>query len=245
LMGRIYHWDPEGDKRRLIIFAAASIICLILMVFSEMQVNENCVFGENSQWGFGQVSAYRLCNYPECSIFYLVQLAALLFALAPMWSIIESKGGKDLAKQLANQLSSLFTREDKGQATEPAEGLTPHDREGVSAPLLPNGEHSPGHSPNVSVSGSPGEIDNTLHPAYPSHLTAWSPSTSTFDYVLDLLLSDSRIRSASAESIPHSSTTVVDDVNIDIIPPSRDASRGPSRNGSQVDLSHPTLPPPN
>lgn len=56
LSAQIHRWDRNGDKRRFIIFAAAFVICVMLVVFSEMQVNENCVFGEDSQWGFGQVS---------------------------------------------------------------------------------------------------------------------------------------------------------------------------------------------
>jgi hypothetical protein len=60
LMRQMLEWDPKGDKRRLIIFATAFVICLMLVVFSEMQVNENCVFDENSQWGFGQVSVWIL-----------------------------------------------------------------------------------------------------------------------------------------------------------------------------------------
>jgi hypothetical protein len=65
LADHINDWDPKGDKRRLIIFVTAFVICLLLVVFSEMQVSKNCVFGENSQWGFGQVSAnlpHRLAN---------------------------------------------------------------------------------------------------------------------------------------------------------------------------------------
>jgi hypothetical protein len=57
LGGRITDWDPKGDKRRLINFVTAFVICSLLVIFSEMQVNRNCVFNENSQWGFGQVSA--------------------------------------------------------------------------------------------------------------------------------------------------------------------------------------------
>jgi hypothetical protein len=57
LADRITKWDPKGDKRRLINFVTAFVICSSLVIFSEMQVNRNCVFGENSQWGFGQVSA--------------------------------------------------------------------------------------------------------------------------------------------------------------------------------------------
>lgn len=50
-------WDPNGNKRRTIIFVVAAFICLMLMVVSEVQAQENCVFGENDTWGFGQVSA--------------------------------------------------------------------------------------------------------------------------------------------------------------------------------------------
>lgn len=54
---KVRKWDPKGDKRRLGIFSVAFVICTALVVFSEMQANANCVFGENTQWGFGQVSA--------------------------------------------------------------------------------------------------------------------------------------------------------------------------------------------
>ena len=57
LADQITNWDPKGDKRRLLNFVTAFVICSLLVIFSEMQVNRNCVFGENSQWGFGQVSA--------------------------------------------------------------------------------------------------------------------------------------------------------------------------------------------
>lgn len=53
---KVKNWDPFGDKRRRIIFGFAFVVCLLLVVVSEMQSNRNCVFGENTQWGFGQVS---------------------------------------------------------------------------------------------------------------------------------------------------------------------------------------------
>ncbi|KIM83250.1 hypothetical protein PILCRDRAFT_819493 [Piloderma croceum F 1598] len=221
LADRITDWDPKGDKRRLINFVTAFVICSLLVIFSEMQVNRNCVFGENSQWGFGQ-------------------LAALLFALAPVWSIVESERGQHLAKQLPG----MFKRKDNGSTRRHAGNTEPaplgHYRDGSSEPLLLNGEHSPEYSPNSSDPDSPGR----MHAVSPIHSTAdpfhLTPSSSTFSRDL---MSNARLRSASVYSFPQSSITAVGHVAINLTPPSREASRGPSRSQSPVDLTDTGLPP--
>lgn len=58
-------WDPRGDKRRVAIITIAFVICTLIIAFSEMQAVANCVSDENTQWGFGQVSAVR--SDPEVS----------------------------------------------------------------------------------------------------------------------------------------------------------------------------------
>lgn len=77
LRERVRAWDKSGDKRRRIIFATAFVICLLLVAFSETQVKQNCVFNENTQWGFGQVSLCYLydvvwadgnCSWLLCSL---------------------------------------------------------------------------------------------------------------------------------------------------------------------------------
>lgn len=56
-------WDPLGNKRRAIIFVLAALICLVLVFVSEMQARDNCVSGENSTWGFGQVRLPSICSH--------------------------------------------------------------------------------------------------------------------------------------------------------------------------------------
>lgn len=47
-------WDPQGNKRRNIVFMFAVLICFVLVYVSEWQAKANCVLGDDS-WGFGQV----------------------------------------------------------------------------------------------------------------------------------------------------------------------------------------------
>lgn len=57
IVAKIKRLDPKGNKRRVVIFAIAFMVCTALVVFSELQAKANCVSGENTQWGFGQVSS--------------------------------------------------------------------------------------------------------------------------------------------------------------------------------------------
>jgi hypothetical protein len=147
---------------------------------------------------------------------------------------------------LASQLPGMFRRKDKGSTRRRAGDtgeLAPlgHYRDGSSEPLLLHGEHSPEYSPNSSDPDSPGR----MHAVSPIHSTAdpfhLTPSSSTFSR--DLLNARLRSASASVYSFPQSSITAVDQVAIHLTPPSREASRGPSRSQSPVDLTDTGLPP--
>ncbi|KAH9481291.1 hypothetical protein JR316_0005813 [Psilocybe cubensis] len=62
---------PQDKGRIMVIISnfVAFLISLLLLVSSEVQVARNCVHDENSDWSFGQI-------------------AAILVALAPAWSIV-------------------------------------------------------------------------------------------------------------------------------------------------------------
>ncbi|KAF7980740.1 hypothetical protein HWV62_36761 [Athelia sp. TMB] len=124
-------WDPQGNKRRNIVFGFAVLICLMLVVTSEVQARKNCVFGENDTWGFGQI-------------------AALLFALAPLWSILESEGGHRLYTEGRRLYRKARGKHEgvAGASAPPPNSTSGHQRSGSHEALLPHGQSaSPPPSP--------------------------------------------------------------------------------------------------
>jgi hypothetical protein len=147
---------------------------------------------------------------------------------------------------LTKQLPGLFGRRvdhSIKECTEDPEPVTlrrEHYRHGSMDPLLNNGEHSPEPSSNTpdDSSGQIHALDLGHLNAHPLHLTALPSLFSTAPP--NLSLSDPRRRHASVDSFQQSITTMVD---INVVPPSREASRGPSPNQSQLDLTDIILPP--
>ena len=138
-------WDPRGGKRRVVIIFIAFVICTFLIAFSEMQAHANCVSGENEQWGFGQVRAVR--SDSEVLI-HESQIAALLFALSPLWGIVQSRQ----VQLFVQEASVKFRKRESGcQAQDPVLNVyRGHSRDLSTELLLFSGERSPTTSPSPS-----------------------------------------------------------------------------------------------
>ncbi|KZP05942.1 hypothetical protein FIBSPDRAFT_1053818 [Athelia psychrophila] len=156
-------WDPRGNKRRAIVFVFAVLICSALVFVSERQAHDNCVSGDNDSWGFGQI-------------------AALLFALAPLWSIVESEGGQRYYKRFTDFLGKIHHYK-LAHAVDPSHtsassefGHQSSSSQDVLIPLLPYGHSaspsfSPAntHSPSISRQQSPNasELSSPRHELWP------------------------------------------------------------------------------
>jgi len=192
LIERIRSWDKNGDKRRFIFFVTAFVICLLLVIFSEKQVQQNCVFDENTQWGFGQ-------------------LTAMLFALAPLWSILESERGQHLGKMMFAILSRQDMAQTKDHAEDGVDVSRSHNRHPSNEALLLLDHNSSSH-PLIKSDLDLEDI------SYQIHTLNFAPSTFRTDTTLIP-------ESESDSNYGHSITTMVDEVpTINVVPPSPNQS---------------------
>lgn len=169
-----------------------------------------------------------------------MQLAALLFALAPLWPIVQSTRGQALAHRISGILQS---ENDPVQAQELVNDIySIHRRDNSEAPLLLNGEHSPFSSPSHSLDpsadlGSPSDLLLTTPEG--SGIRSLNPASSTS------LLSPATSRISRSFFHGHhrsrSDDVPMEDITFQLTPPTRPASANPSHEDLSRD-EYPWLP---